>query len=74
MANNKTFKYEPIDDSELERIKVEPTKKVDVNALFNDSNNSELTKLSKEELQYKLQFEDLDKSTRKRIKELLKNK
>jgi hypothetical protein len=76
MAKNKTFKFDDLQDDELERIKVEKTKKVDLNGA-NDVKGAteyELSKLSKAELEYKLEFEKLDHNTKTIIKKLLKNK
>ncbi|MDR3249539.1 MAG: hypothetical protein LBS95_00455 [Mycoplasmataceae bacterium] len=73
MKNNKTFKFLGTESKELERIKLDPTVKADLSTL-NDNDEIGFDNLSKEELKYKLEFENnLSKKQKKRIKEILKN-
>ena len=67
-----------IKTEEFNRIKVEDTKTIDANALHDalDGNyeEEELQKLTVDELQYILEYEDCDKEKTAIIKKLIKQK
>jgi DNA-directed RNA polymerase subunit F len=77
MANKtKSVKVEAVDPTNFERIKVENTKVVDLSSLGDLSSKSideELSKLSKNELEYRLKFEETNPDTISKIKKLLKS-
>jgi len=74
MKNNKTFKYIDLNGNELEKVKLVPTSKIDLQSNETEE-NKDLSKLSKDELEYKLNFdENLSKKDKKKIIELLKQK
>ncbi|MDR2568575.1 MAG: hypothetical protein LBC44_04705 [Mycoplasmataceae bacterium] len=69
--DNKTIKLEPEEfDKEIERIDIEPTRKIDINELQDE----ELKNLSVEELKAKLKSKGTSKQEAKIIKNLLKSK
>jgi len=72
--NNPTVMVEKLNDTQsLERIKVEPTQKVDPNKDIKTSKNFD--NMSKEDLMYNLEFnKDLTKAEKKQIKKLIKSK
>jgi hypothetical protein len=69
-----TFKIPKQDNDELERIKVENTKKIDLDSLNTVAANTNLDNLSKDELKYMLKFGDVSKETKKAIKKAIKSK
>ena len=75
MSKNKTIKVAAIDPENFERIKVEETKVVNLSDLGNigSSIDSELSKLSKKELKYRLKYEETDPVVIAKIKKLLEN-
>jgi hypothetical protein len=69
-----TFKIPKQENDELERIKVENTKKIDLDSLNTVAANVKLDNLSKDELKYMLKFGDVSKETKKAIKKAIKSK
>jgi hypothetical protein len=61
-------------NNELDRISIEHTKTVKPEEIVRGGNDDDLSTYSKDELEYKLEFEDLDKETKKKILNLIKSK
>ncbi|MDR2461955.1 MAG: hypothetical protein LBD05_02000 [Mycoplasmataceae bacterium] len=79
--NNKTKKINKKDTFNIERVKVPMTKIISVNNVNFDNEiekineiNSELNKLTKDELEYRLNFVEKDPLIIKKIKLILKQK
>lgn len=58
--------------SEIEKIKVQPTEKIDVKSY--DNIEQELRQLTKEELLHRLTYDETDPDVIKMIKKILKTK
>jgi hypothetical protein len=73
-TKSKTIKIAAFSKDEFERIKIEPTKMVNIDNLniSSKSLDDELTNLSRSELEYRLKYEATDSIEREKIKRLLK--
>jgi hypothetical protein len=73
-TKSKTIKIAAFSKDEFERIKIEPTKMVNIDNLniSSKSLDDELANLSRSELEYRLKYEATDSIEREKIKHLLK--
>jgi hypothetical protein len=74
-TSSKTIKIKAFTNDEFERIKIDPTKRINVDNLdlSSKSVDDQLSSLSRSELEYRLKYEATDQDEREKIKRLLKN-
>jgi hypothetical protein len=74
-TKSKTIKIEAFTKDEFERIKIDPTKRINVDNLDISSKtiDDRLSGLSRNELEYRLKYEATDQEEREKIKRLLKD-
>lgn len=75
MSDKKTFRFSAEEEHmQYEKTKVQPTKVFNVEDLNLGNSNSKFKNLSIEDLEYKLEFEDLSDAEIEEIKAIIKSK